>query len=391
MEMFASAMRTLGTRLSAVWDVLRHGTKARHAGLVGGRLEFVDAMRAYAILMMLQGHVIELTLADAFRDPGNWLYAAWHHMRGVTAPAFFFASGLIVAYLLFRTPDTIDTERLKKNLWRGGRLIILGYLLQVSRYTFICLYHGDACFWNWASHTHVLHTIGVGMFVVTILAYVTRHFRWLFPVAALLLMHAAFVFGPMVTVQESLPGALQIFSTYVLKVHAAFPILTWLGFPLAGAILGFLVVELRLHERIWVFLLLPVIGYLIMSRSWFILHDMYSTWWTEYSEWLNYGVFTYFRLGEVLIIAGIIGLLTKVVTMPKAIHATAKETLGIYFLHSIVVYGSIFGIGMRTFWRHSLDFNVSIVLALLLVAVFIVYAVYAPAIRKHLPFMKYLK
>lgn len=387
MVIFSTAMRRLGARLGAVWDILRHGSKSRQLAAVGSRLQFVDAIRAYAILMMLQGHVIELTLADGWRDAGNALYAAWRHMRGVTAPVFFFASGLIVAYLLYRTPESIDRVRLNKNLWRGGRLIILGYLLQLSWDTLICLYHGDACFWNWASRTHVLHTMGVGIFAVTALAYITRHFRWLFPIAALLLMQAAFVFGPIVTLQENLPGVLQVFSTYVLKVHAAFPVLTWLGFPLAGAILGFLVVELRLHERIWMFLLLPAIGYLLSSHSWFILNSVYSNWWSEYSDWQNYGVFTYFRLGEVLMIAGLIGLLTKVVTLPKAIRATARETLGIYFLHSIVVYSA----GMKTFWWHSLDFSLSILLALLLMVAFIVYAIYAPAIRKQLPFMKYLK
>ncbi|PLX28855.1 MAG: hypothetical protein C0600_09235 [Ignavibacteria bacterium] len=380
-------MRTIRTRLGTVWDILRRGTKARQLVVDGGRLEFVDAIRAFAILMMLQGHVIELTLADGWRDPGNALYFAWRHMRGVTAPVFFFASGLIVAYLLFRAPHSIDIARLKKNLWRGGRLIILGYLLQLSWDMLDCLYHGDDCIWNWALRTHVLHTIGVGIFVITALAYFTRHFRWLFPIAALLLMQAAFMFGPMVTVQESLPGVLQIFSTYVLNVHAAFPVLTWLGFPLAGALLGFLVIELRLHERIWVFLLLPVIGYLLSSHSWSILHGVYSAWWSDYTDWLNYGVFTYYRLGEVLMIAGIIGLLTKVITVPKALRATARETLGIYFLHSIVVYSA----GMKTFLWHNLDFSLSILLALLLMVVFIVYAMYAPAIREQLPFMKYLK
>lgn len=387
MELLQTAMRRLGTRLGAVWNNLRRGTKGRQLAAVGGRLEFVDAIRAYAILMMLQGHVIELTLADSWRDPGNVLYAAWRHMRGVTAPIFFFASGLIVAYLLYRTPSGIDSVRLKKNLWRGGRLILLGYLLQLSWDTIVCFFHGDECFWNWASRTHVLHTIGVGIFVVTALAYVTRHLRWLFPIAAFLVIQAAFVFGPMVTVQDSLPGVLQIFSTYVLRVHAAFPVLTWLGFPLAGAILGFLVIELRLHERIWVFLLLPAIGYLLTSHSWFILHAVYGAWWSDYSDWLKYGVFTYYRLGEVLMIAGVIGLLTKVITLPKATRATARETLGIYFLSSIVIYSS----GLKTVLWHSLDFTLSFLLALLSMAVFTAYAMYAPAIREQLPFLKYLK
>ncbi|MCB2204593.1 DUF1624 domain-containing protein [bacterium] len=382
-----TTVRLQGLSLAAVWKTLRDGRRNRQFDAGGERLEFVDAIRAYAILMMLQGHVIVLTLADSWRDSGNAVYFMWRHMRGATAPAFFFASGLIVAYLLYRTPALIDTVRLKKNLWRGGRLIILGYLLQFILETFDYLYTGSDWLWGWAARTHVLQTIGVGIFVITALAYITRHFRWLFPVAAFILMQAAFVLGPIITLEESLPGALQLFSPFVLKAHASFPVLTWLGFPLAGAILGFLVLELRLHERSWMFLLLPVAGYLLKSNSWRILHSIYSNWWTEYSDWLSYGVFTYYRLGEVLIIAGIIGLLTKMIRLPHAIRATAKETLGIYFLHSLIVYNPV----METGWGHSLEFYQSILLAVLLIAVFIAYAVYAPVIRKRLPFMKYLK
>jgi uncharacterized membrane protein len=357
----------------------------------GGRLEFIDGMRAYAILMMLQEHVIALTLADGSRDSGSLLYSVWRHIGGATAPAFLFASGLIVAYLLFQDPDVFDRARLKKYLRRGVHLLILGYLLQMNWKTLVSLYSGDGYFWHWAMSTHILHAIGIGIFVVTALAYLTRSFRWLFPVAAIVLMHAAFSLGSIVTLRDELPGVLRIFSSYVLHSHASFPVLTWVGFALAGGALGFLVIELRLHERIWVFPLLIVLGYMIRARTWFILRDTYAVWWTDYSEWLNYSVFTYYRLGEVLMVAGVIGLLTKFVTMPKFIHATAQETLGIYFLHSILVYGSITGIGMNTFWRHSLDVYTSVTLALLLLVLFMVYAVKAPAIRRRLPFMRFLK
>lgn len=357
----------------------------------GGRLEFIDGMRAYAIIMMLQEHVIAQTLADGWRESGGWLYSVWHHIGGATAPAFLFASGLIVAYLLFQDPEVFDRARLKKYLRRGAHLLILGYLLQMNWKTVVSLFSADGYVWHWAMSTHILHAIGIGIFAVTALAYLTRSFRWLFPIAALVLMHAAFSFGSIITLQDELPGVLRIFSSYVLRSDASFPVLTWVGFSLAGGALGFLVVALRLHERIWVFPLLIVLGYFIRIRSWFILRDTYAVWWSDYSEWLNYSIFTYYRLGEVLMVAGVIGFITKFVTMPKFIHATAKESLGIYFLHSILVYGSMTGIGMNTFLWHRLDPYMSVTLALLLLALFTVYAVKAPAIRKRLPFMGFLK
>ena len=284
-----------------------------------------------------------------------------------------------------------DRARLKKYLRRGVHLLILGYLLQVNGKTFVGLYHGDGDFWNWLLRTHILHAIGVGIFAVTALAYLSRSLRWIFPIAALVLMHAAFSFASIISTQDALPGVLRIFSSYVLQPNAYFPVLTWTGFALAGGALGFLVVELQLHKRIWVFPLLIVLGYYLRGHSWFILRDTFAIFWSDYAQWLNYSVFTYYRLGEVLMVAGAIGLLTRFVSMPKFLHATAQESLGIYFLHCPLVYGAITGVGLNTFLRHRLDAYTSVALALLVIVLFIVYAVNAPTIRRRLPFMKFLR
>ncbi|MFZ1730529.1 MAG: hypothetical protein WAV84_10435 [Bacteroidota bacterium] len=357
----------------------------------GGRLEFIDGVRAWAILMMLQVHVIGLTLADRWRDSDSILYALWRHTGGAIAPAFLFASGLVVAYLLFKDRGTIDRARLKKYLWRGTQLLLLGYILQLSPETPVFLFTGDGAFWDWLLHTHVLHAIGVGIFAVTALASLARSVRWLFPVAALVLMHVCFTVGPIVAVQNELPGVLRIFSSYVLLSQSSFPVLVWTGFALAGAAMGFLVVAWQLHRRTWVFVILSVLGYVIRDNSWHILNDTYAIWWSDHAAWLDYGVFTYYRLGEVLMAVGLIGLLTRFVTLPKAIHASAQETLGIYFLHSILVYGSITGFGMDSFLHRNLDPYTSVLLALAVIGLFILYALKAPAIRQRLPFMKYLK
>jgi uncharacterized membrane protein len=78
------------------------------------RIVFIDALRAYAILMMLQGHFTDTMLAVEYRDPANFLYGLWYFMRGLTAPIFFFSTGLVFIYLLLK-----DGRPLSENI-RGA-------------------------------------------------------------------------------------------------------------------------------------------------------------------------------------------------------------------------------------------------------------------------------
>lgn len=52
------------------------------------RLFFLDAVRAFAILMMLQGHFIDSLLNPIYRDTSNTVYNVWAYFRGITAPTF---------------------------------------------------------------------------------------------------------------------------------------------------------------------------------------------------------------------------------------------------------------------------------------------------------------
>ena len=49
------------------------------------RLYFIDAIRAFAILMMLQGHFIDTLLAVEFRNTSNLAFQIWQYFRGITA------------------------------------------------------------------------------------------------------------------------------------------------------------------------------------------------------------------------------------------------------------------------------------------------------------------
>jgi len=97
------------------------------------RLVFIDLMRAYAILMMLQGHTVGTVLAPQFQDNSFTLYYIWSFMRGITAPVFFFSSGTIFSYLLLRKDLPFwQNERVTKGIKRAALLLLTGYLLRFN-------------------------------------------------------------------------------------------------------------------------------------------------------------------------------------------------------------------------------------------------------------------
>ena len=96
------------------------------------RLYFIDALRAFAILMMLQGHFIS-GFDTSTVNQNNFLYRAWLYNRGITAPVFFTITGWVFMFLLERNPiKGWQNPRLRKGLKRAFELILWGYALRLS-------------------------------------------------------------------------------------------------------------------------------------------------------------------------------------------------------------------------------------------------------------------
>ena len=48
------------------------------------RILYLDLLRAFAVLMMVQGHTIHTFLAEEYRTFDSMFYTIWHIMRGYT-------------------------------------------------------------------------------------------------------------------------------------------------------------------------------------------------------------------------------------------------------------------------------------------------------------------
>ena len=127
------------------------------------RLKFIDMARSIAILLMLEGHFIGLTLNDAYRNDDNLVYGAWNFVRGFTAPMFFAVTGLVFVYLLTNNMQAgyFKNKRVKKGFRRSLELLFWGYFLQTNLQNLPEYLSGNIS--SWVTAFHVLQSIGIAI------------------------------------------------------------------------------------------------------------------------------------------------------------------------------------------------------------------------------------
>ncbi len=322
--------------------------------VVKKRLNFIDASRAVAILMMLQGHFVYAMLGEQYHNPESAFYNTWKFFRGITAPLFFTVSGMIFVYLLVRHDiPFFQNPRVKKGIRRGFYLIFWGYLLRTNFLAIIFRGKIYDSFWQ----VDVLHCIGIGILSLVIIFGVKSLIRiipvsYFYGVTAL----AIFVLHPMYSEIDysSLPVFLQNYLTD--ENGSVFTILPWIGYTMIGGVFGYVFRKHEYYIRTWWFPFCFIgFGFILdrfTGQFFMFLHRL--------SEWENfkdvaYNTALFVRLGQVFIAIGLFMLGEKIIKKGSELFLRiGRETLLIYQVHYIVLYGSWFGLGISKFWGKSL-------------------------------------
>lgn len=350
------------------------------------RLQFIDAIRAYAILMMLQGHFVDTMLAYRFRDLENALYSTWFFMRGMTAPIFFTVTGLVFTFLLLRDGRPIkENERIRKGIRRGFFLIFLGYLLKVNFPAFLI-----GWFYKSYPALDVLHNIGFAL-----LALIGLYCLHLVSKISLPLLYFGggifiFLINPTWIAYEwdFLPIVLRNY--FDADNGSIFLPVPWLGFTLLGAGLGWHLFHKTYLYRTWYWpaiLLISGLTIHFFSTKGLLLLNQWTGW--ENFLQLAYDNVLFWRFGHVLIIISLFIFLEKIITFPPLMLKIGSETLTIYATHYVVLYGTWLGIGIKTFGQFTWHPVPVIIGAILFVLAAILYIKYIEEIRTklalHLP------
>ena len=311
------------------------------------RLYFLDALRAFAILMMLQGHFISSILDPVLKDPQNNFYSFWLYCRGFTAPIFFTITGWIVYFLLLKnTTQGLQNPRIKKGLKRGVELILWGYLLRLNL-PLLLLRQINNSFLK----PDVLQIIGLGLiFTVSMYAlfyFLKKGIAVLFLGISLLI----FLMQPLyfdVTFNQ-LPSFL---AAYLTKANGAvFYIFPWLGYVSFGA---FIAVIFGPQPRRFLIksLVFAVLGILLAYKSSGFLVWIYDqTGWIIFNQ-VAYNNFLFIRLGDVFLLVAGFMILNNFFSKGFWIWI-GQKTLSIYIVHYFILYGSIFGLGIYQYFKYS--------------------------------------
>lgn len=323
------------------------------------RLFFIDAMRAWAILMMLQGHFIDGLLDPVFRDPENPVFNVWYYFRGITAPVFFTVSGFIFTYLLIRVPQKgFDNPRVNKGIRRGLQLLLIGYLLRSNFWGLFIKGEIYSSFYL----VDVLHCIGlsilalIGVYLLTI-----NRKKFLFPLLLAGITVVLFLFEPLYK-QWSFSFLPNAIANYFTKANGSvFTIIPWLGYATFGAFISVMFTRFKDFKHLYpvaisIALLIGSVLIYLSSPAFIALYD-----WTgmELFNLIQLNNYLFIRLGDVFIVFAVFMLLRKFMTN-KTVLQLGASTLSIYVIHFIILYGSFTGLGLYRFFHHSLTPSVVI-------------------------------
>ena len=322
------------------------------------RLYFIDAMRAWAILMMLQGHFIDGLLDPVFKDATNTAYTTWRYFRGITAPVFFTVSGFIFTYLLLRAPrQGRENPRIRKGLKRGVQLILIGYLLRTNLFGIL-----QGTLYPSFFLVDVLHCIGISLLVVIGFYWVAS--RWNVRLLAPLLLIsglALFLFEPLYKTWDYswMPEAL---ANYFTRANGSvFTLIPWVGYTLLGGFLSMAFRKYRQHR----YLYLKSIAFCLIAGTLLIRYASPFFHWA----WEHTGIalfnkivsnnYLFMRLGDVFLVFAVFMLLRGLMKSEVFLRI-GQNTLGIYVIHFIILYGSFTGLGLYQFFHHTLTPAVAI-------------------------------
>lgn len=315
---------------------------------------------------MLQGHFIDTLLNPIYRDEANLVYQIWSYFRGITAPTFFTISGLVFLYLLLRAKDKgNDYPRIKKGLYRGALLIVIGYALRINIFGWLSGHFNSQFF-----VVDVLQCIGLSLILLIVCYILLRKQVRLLSILLLLLGSMCFLTEPLYRSLD-LNHIPKLFANYLTKSNGSiFTILPWFGFTAFG---GFLATVFFAHVHRNRFRLVTVVSFFIFGSllieysSWFLMKLHY---WTDIELFKSSAYYNYLftRFGNVLLLFGVF-YAAEPFLKGSLIGKIGQKTLSIYVIHFIIIFGSFTGIGLKQFLSKSLHPTEAILGAIIFIIV----------------------
>lgn len=323
------------------------------------RYLFIDLYRGLVVLFMLEGHLFrELLHQDVIKSPLFQFHDLFH---GISAPAFLFGSGL--TFVLSTRKRWEDYHHwdppFARRLGRILTILFLGYALHLPFLSAKKLItEGKFEHYLQLFQSDVLQCIGFGLLILHALLFFFKTERRFYG-----LVLSATVAVPLLTPLIWEIDFLNYYPAFIAqllnnKYGSIFPLFPFIGFLFAGVIVSwefmYAVEHKREHKFMRRFLYLGVVffvfGFLLDTLP-FQIYPVYNFWYTSPNYFL-------IRIGALLFLFGLIWNITEKVKKPPTwITILGKESLLVYVVHLVILYGSVINpfISLKTIFGTNLQ------------------------------------
>lgn len=282
------------------------------------RIPALDAARALGVVAMVFGHTLDAVLSPAVRaDPGIVLY--WK-ARGLTAPLFMLVSGWAVSVAISRS-GARGAAVVRARLRRVGLLLLIGLGLRWPGWDLPGLLAGDREVWRHFLAFDALHVIAIALLLSAIVfaALERRGARAL----ALGVLAAAAIAGGLVAPPPSATTIAGLALEQAFRGNSPFPIVPWVAYFFAGAMVGLLVGDARGRRAA----AMAVVGAGLAALVFLDVGEM--------PPW--HPVLIAFRVGVILLLLALLSFVPA--DAAKRVAPLGRASLSVYAIHVPIVYG----------------------------------------------------
>jgi uncharacterized membrane protein len=310
----------------------------------GSRFFFVDLFRGWAVLIMIETHVVNALLLPALKE--GPLYPILTFFNGLVAPSFLFCAGFALSISLTRRwEDFIKPGKtLGRYILRLLFILLVGYTLHIPRFSLRQMMDlDDPGIWMGFWQSDILHVIALTLMALVLLVILSRTRRTFLVLASLFGLLIVFL-APVVR-ELDYSGAAVWFRGYLTTAFKSqFPLFPWSAFLIGGTLTGWWYLTARgagNEAAMMQKFAIACAGAIVVALA---AEIQPITFYPGHDFWRGSPEFFFVRFGVVgLLCAGLWWYEQRRVPSPVSVFSIfGQESLLVYATHLIIVYGHTF-------------------------------------------------
>jgi len=311
------------------------------AATPGGRLLFVDAARAVAVLLMIQGHTIAVLLAPEYQ--ASEVAKAWHFVRGLTSCTFFFLAGFSFAVATTRKWEEfrVPTWSLFRRLTRYLALLVFGYAMHLPGGSFAELSQGGREQWLAFVTVDVLQLIAMSLLFLQAATWLVRSRRGLGTVAAVAAVLVVLVTPVSWDAGSASSIPLAVAAYLSGTAGSLFPLFPWSAYVFFGAAAGSWYQE---KERVTFSAARVLTVGIGMIAAAALIHAVPFSPYGAVEFWtVSPNLFLVKGGATLIVLSAVIRITAGRSRLPRVVTALSRQALLVYVVHLMVLYHPDFG------------------------------------------------